>query len=84
MDVEEYAWLKASDYRENVLLTLADKPRAPKEIAEETEYYLSHVSNTLADLQDHGMAECLTPDRRKGRLWATTEKGTELVNELRR
>lgn len=84
MDVEEYAWIKASDYRENVLLLLAEKPCPPKDIAEETGYYLSHVSNTLSDLDAHGLAECLTPDRRKGRLWAPTEKGKELADQLKR
>lgn len=84
MDVEKYAWLKASEYREKVLLSLAEKPRPPKEISEETGYYLSHVSNTLSDLREHGLAECITPDRRKGRLWAATDRGDELVKELRR
>lgn len=84
MDVEEYAWVKASDYRENVLLALKEKPRPPKEIAEETGYYLSHVSNTLSDLDEHGLAECITPDRRKGRLWATTDSGQDLIENLER
>lgn len=84
MDVEEYAWVKASDYRENILLALESKPRTPKELAEETGYYLSHVSNILSDLNEHDMAECLTPDRQKGRLWATTEKGDEMITDLKR
>lgn len=84
MNIEEYAWVKASDYRERVLLSLAGKPRPPKEIAEETEYYLSHVSNTLSELEDHGLAECLTPDRQKGRLWSTTDKGDEIIEDLQR
>ena len=84
MDVEEYAWVKASDYRERVLLSLADKPRPPKEIAEETGYYLSHVSNTLSDLEDHGLAECLTPERRKGRLWSATDEGDDIIDDLQR
>jgi len=82
MDIEEYAWVKASDYREEALVLLSSKPRPPKEIADETGYYLSHVSNTLSDLEDHGLAECITPDRRKGRLWKTTEAGDRLVNHL--
>lgn len=84
MDVDDYAWVKASDYRENVLLALEDKPRPPKDIAEATGYYLSHVSNTLSDLADYGLAKCLTPDRQKGRLWAPTDKGEEIINELNR
>ena len=84
MDVEEYSWVKASDYRESILLSLEDKPRTPKELSEMTEYYLSHVSNVLSDLDDHGLAECLTPEKRKGRLWAATDEGEELIRDLKR
>lgn len=84
MDVDLYAWIKASEYREHVLLALDAKPSPPKDIAEETGYYLSHVSNTLSDLEDRGLANCITPDRRKGRLWAPTETGEEIISELKR
>ena len=84
MDIEEYSWVKASEYRENILLALGEKPRTPKELSEMTEYYLSHVSNVLSDLEDHNLAECITPDKRKGRLWTATEKGEELIEDLKR
>lgn len=84
MDVEEYSWVKASEYRENILLSLEKKPRTPKELSEMTDYYLSHVSNVLSDLEDHGLAECITPDRRKGRLWTATEDGQEIIEDLNR
>jgi len=84
MNVEEYSWVKASEYRENILLALEDKPRTPKELAETTGYYLSHVSNVLSDLNDHELAECITPDRRKGRLWAATDDGQDVIGDLKR
>ncbi|MFB6185612.1 MAG: transcriptional regulator [Halobacteriaceae archaeon] len=82
MDIEEFAWVKASEYRQNILLTLLGTPSTPKDIAEETGYYLSHVSNTLSELQDHGLAECITPDRKKGRLYTATDEGEELAESL--
>ncbi|SNZ12802.1 hypothetical protein SAMN06269185_1932 [Natronoarchaeum philippinense] len=84
MDVDEYAWIKASNYRENILVAIGEKPRTPKELAEMNEYYLSHVSNVLSDLNDHGLAECITPDRNKGRLWQVTQKGEEMVEDIHR
>lgn len=84
MDVEEYSWVKASAYRESILLALEEKPKTPKELSEITDYYLSHVSNVLSDLEDHELAECITPDRRKGRLWAVTPKGEEIIEDLKR
>lgn len=84
MDIEEYSWIKASEYRENLLLSLDEKPRTPKELSEISGYYLSHVSNVLSDLEDHDLAECITPDRKKGRLWQATEKGQDIIEDLKR
>ena len=84
MDVEEYSWVKASDYRENILLAMEEKPRTPKELSEMTDYYLSHVSNVLSDLDSHGLAECITPEKKKGRLWTLTEEGDKLIEDLKR
>jgi predicted transcriptional regulator len=84
MDVETYSWVKASEYRENLLLAIEDKPRTPKELSEMTDYYLSHVSNVLSDLDDRDLAECITPDRKKGRLWQVTDDGEKLIEDLKR
>lgn len=84
MHIEEYAWVKASEYRENLLIALEEKPRTPKELSEMTDYYLSHVSNVLSDLDDHGLAHCRTPDRKKGRLWQSTQKGKEIIKDLKK
>lgn len=83
-DYDEYAWVKSSEYREQILLSLASKPKPPKDMAEETGYYLSHVSNTLSDLRDHELVECLTPNRRKGRLYAPTDEGEAIIELLRK
>jgi DNA-binding MarR family transcriptional regulator len=82
MDVEKLGWLKASEYRKDILLTLAGRRLTPKEIAEETEYYLSHVSNTLSDMEERDLVNCLTPDRNKGRIYVLTDEGEEMVGEL--
>lgn len=84
MDIEQYSWVKASQYRENILLAIEEKPRTPKELAEMNDYYLSHVSNVLSDLDNHGLAECITPDKKKGRLWTLTEDGKGIVEDLKR
>jgi predicted transcriptional regulator len=84
MHIEEYAWVKASEYRENLLIALEEKPRTPKELSEMTDYYLSHVSNVLSDLDDHDLAYCRTPDRKKGRLWQSTQEGKEIIEDLKK
>lgn len=82
MDIEKLGWLKASEYRKNILIAINGKRLTPKEIAGETEYYLSHVSNTLSDLEDKNLTECLTPSRNKGRIYVLTDEGQEMLREL--
>lgn len=82
MDLDKLSWLKASEYRQNILIALNGKPRTPKDVAEDTDYYLSHVSNTISDLRERGLVECLSSNRRKGRLYSTTDEGEKFVNFL--
>lgn len=82
MDFEELGWIKASQYRQDILIELDNKPKTPKDISQNTDYYLSHVSKTLKELSEHDLVECVTPDRRKGRLYKITEEGEEIAGEL--
>ena len=41
----------------------------------------NHISNTLKELKDHELVECINnPEVRKGRLYRLTDKG-ELINK---
>lgn len=82
MDVDKFAWLKASKYRQNVLKALGEGPSTPSDIANETGYHLSHVSNTLSELVEKKLIECLTPDRRKGKLYDKTGEGKDLMENI--
>ncbi|UOY10001.1 helix-turn-helix domain-containing protein [Methanonatronarchaeum sp. AMET6-2] len=80
MNYNKLGWIKASNYRQNVLKTLEPGPKTPKEIAEENEYRMSHVSRTLSNLKEKDLVDCLNPDCRKGRLYGLTEEGKEMTN----
>jgi len=54
----------------------------PKEIAKENDYYLSHVSNTLKELQEKNIVECLTKEREKGKIYALTEEGKKIFEKI--
>jgi len=82
MDYKKLSWLKASNYRQRVLNIMDDGPKTPKEISEETEYYLSHVSKTLSDLQEKNLVECLTPESKKGKLFRATDEGKKFIKHL--
>lgn len=74
--------VSASEHKLKIL-SILNKPKTPKQISNETELYLSHVSKSLKDLSGIELVKCLTPDLRKGKLYALTEKGNEVLQTLR-
>jgi len=83
MDWTKLRYLIASKYRNRIVLCLAEKPKTPKEIAQELGFYISHVSSTLSDLSREGTVECLNPSQRRGKMFSLTDIGRELEKELR-
>jgi predicted transcriptional regulator len=78
VDWKKYGIIISSDYRKKVLESIAESPKTPKQIANETNLYLSHVSKTLNELVSQGVAICLTPTLKRGRLYELTRDGKEL------
>jgi DNA-binding MarR family transcriptional regulator len=79
---KKYGRLTTSEYRKKVALSLLRKERTPKEIAADAGLHLSHVSNALKELTEMGLAECLSPDLRKGRVYGLTKEGKTIARRL--
>lgn len=83
MDWELLSYVKASKHRENVLRELSDDgTMTPKELSDNLDIHLSQASKVLTELQSEGLIKCMTPDKRKGKLYRTTEEGLELRANL--
>ena len=54
-------------------------PLTPTEISKMTKIARSNVSTKLIYLRKKGLVECVTPQRRKGRLYALTKKGKDVM-----
>lgn len=68
----------SSDHRTKVLGRLASSPATPTQIATDVDLASTHVSRALNSLREHELVELLVPeDRRKGRVYGITTKGTE-------
>lgn len=78
---EAVAFVKRSEQRREVLQEL-DSPAIPKEIAEETDMYPSHVSRALRKLREEDIVEVINPDDRKGRLYRLTDTGEAVYEEV--
>jgi DNA-binding MarR family transcriptional regulator len=70
--------------RRLTLEALEMKPRTPSNISESSGEHLSHVSRALRELVERELAECMTPENSKNRIYAITDKGKKVLEELRR
>ncbi len=77
--LNKYSFVVASRYRKEVILALDKKPKTPKEISEETNRYMVHISRTLRELTKEGLTKCITPDKIKGRLYQLTVDGKKIL-----
>ena len=56
--------------------------KIPSEIANDTEIFQNHISNTLRQLKEHELIDCINPEVKKGRLYHHTDKGNLIVKNL--
>ena len=82
VDWPKYGHVIASEYRKKIVSALTKGPKTPKQIADETELYLSHVSHTIKGLMKREIVECLTPQLRRGKIFKLTEDGQEIAEQL--
>ena len=75
-------YIEKSQYRSKVLKTLANNAKMPSQIAKDTGIVQNHISNTLRQLKDHDLVECINPEVRKGRLYRLTDNGEEIVDKI--
>jgi len=80
---DKYGYVVASEYRKKVVVALEGTPKTPKEISNETGLYLSHVSSTLSSLVEKGIAQCLTPSLRRGKIFDLTDEGRKIAEEIK-
>jgi predicted transcriptional regulator len=84
MDWSKYGYVIASEYRKRIVLSLIRGPKTPKQIANETKLYLSHVSHATNELKNKGIITCLTPELKRGKVFALTDEGKEIAENLER
>ena len=75
-------YIEKSKYRSKVLKTLANDAKMPSQISKDTGIVQNHISNTLRQLKDHDLVECINPEVKKGRLYRLTEYGEEIIDKI--
>ena len=75
-------YIEKSQYRSKILKSLSNDAKMPSQISRDTGIIQNHISNTLRQLKEHDLVECINPEVRKGRLYRLTDNGEDVVKNL--
>lgn len=79
-DREDYSWILRGKQRKKIM-NILDKPKIPTQIKNDSGLSLNNVSDVLREFRKKGLAKCLNPKDKTGRLYKLTFKGRR-VREL--
>ena len=79
----EISYVEISTYRTKVMKSLDGDVKIPTGIAKDSRIKTNHISKVLSELKAHELVECINPEVRKGRLYRLTDKGEEVVKNLK-
>ena len=79
---DEVGYIISSKIRLKILINIAHGASTPSKISAKLGEPTSQISTALRELLKIGAVECLTPERRKGKLYIATEKGRKILNEI--
>ena len=79
---EIIGYIKVSAIRMKILKSLKDSFLMPSEIARMTGYRTTQISNSLRDLKERKLVQCLNENAKKGRIYQNTELGLMILKVL--
>jgi len=79
---DELSYIISSKVRLKILIAIANEASTPSKLSEKLGIPMSQVSTALKELSDMNIVKCLTPKRKKGRLYISTEKGLEILKVI--
>lgn len=81
--LKEISYVEISSYRKKVMKSLDGEVLIPTQIERNSEIRPNHISKVLAELKAHELVECINPEVRKGRLYRLTDKGEEIIENMK-
>jgi predicted transcriptional regulator len=83
VDWQKVGFVVRSRHRQTILRLLGDGPRTPSALAKRLSLSVSHTSQLLSGMGSKGIVVCLTPNMVRGRLYALTPVGKEILSTVR-
>ena len=81
--LKKISYVNISSYRAKTVKSLQGDVKIPTKIAKDTGILPNHMSKVLKELKDAGIAECINPEVRKGRLYRLTGTGETIADNLK-
>lgn len=82
-DWETVSYVASSKVRRSILEKLL-QPKIPSVLASELNISRSHISRGLRQLMSRELIVCKTPNVRRAKVYAITEKGKKVLEEAKR
>lgn len=83
MDWNDYSFVMRSKLRLSILENIKDKPKTPTQLKNELNQSITLISRYLSQLKRRGLITCLTEGERMWKLFAISEKGKEILAEVK-
>ena len=81
IDWELYGWVARGKQRRMIIGAL-NRPKIPSDIKRDTKLSITHVSKILQLFKERGIAVCLNPASRTGKVYQLTEMGKRIRAEM--
>jgi predicted transcriptional regulator len=76
------SYVNASKVRFAILIQLKSKAKTPSQLANSLDIHRSRASSVLKELTGKDLIKCLTPRKRKSRLYIITDSGKEILMKI--
>ncbi|MDP2841800.1 MAG: winged helix-turn-helix transcriptional regulator [Candidatus Methanoperedens sp.] len=86
MEIDELTrWVLSVDRRVLVMKEIPENELIKaSEISEKTGRSLQNISRAMRELEEHGLIECLTPEKHTWKRFILTDKGIQVFEKLRK
>lgn len=83
MNWNKVSYITASKYRIEVMKQIGDAPKTPKQMEDNSDKPISHLSRAIQELVEEDLVKLLVDEnKRKGRIYGFTALGKEVWGEI--
>jgi len=80
-NISDYSWIIRGKQRREIIKHIRDTD-TPTQIASKSRYSLNNTSRVLNEFAKKGIAKCLNPKQKTGRLYVLTKKGKLIKTKI--